>query len=107
MNDVTPGERDSARPGTQGQRGKSGALDLGPGYSASRNSGMTISEQALDLPTLVEADRVGGRHPGQAGHGHDLAGDGDDELGAGGESQFTDRHDMAGGRALLVGVGRE
>src|SRR5262245_54595063 len=38
-----PGERDSARPGTQGQRLRPFPLTLGPGYSASRNSGMTSS----------------------------------------------------------------
>jgi putative flavoprotein involved in K+ transport len=40
---VMPGERASARPGTQGQGLHVFPPDLGPGYSASRNSGMTTS----------------------------------------------------------------
>src|SRR5215813_13763578 len=39
------------------------------------------SEQPLDLTPVVEANDVGGRGARQTRHGHDLAGDGDDELG--------------------------
>ena len=42
-----------------------------------------LLKQSLNLPRIVEADDVGGRHFRQAGHGHDVAGDDDDELGTG------------------------
>jgi hypothetical protein len=41
------------------------------------------SEQPLDLALGVEADDVGSRDARKARHGHDLTGDGDNELGAG------------------------
>src|SRR5262245_40279194 len=44
---------------------------------------LSRSEQPLDLALVVEADDVGGRDARKARHGHDLAGDGDNELGAG------------------------
>ena len=43
-------------------------------------------EQAHDLAVGADVDGVGRRHLGQARHGHDLAADRDDELGAGGRA---------------------
>ena len=40
-------------------------------------------KQPDDLPVRVQVDAVGGGDLGQAGHGHDVAAHGDDELGAG------------------------
>src|SRR5437879_1623551 len=40
-------------------------------------------EQPFDLAAVVEADGIGRRHLGQAGHGHDLAADHYQELGPG------------------------
>ncbi len=56
-------------------------------------------EQAFDLALLVEEDLLRGRRLGQAGHGHDLAADDDDEAGAGRQPDLADRHGVAGRRA--------
>ena len=42
-----------------------------------------FSEQSFDLAILAQMDRLGGGHPRQARHGHDVAADRDDEAGAG------------------------
>src|SRR5690606_41060546 len=57
-------------------------------------------EEADDVAVLVEADLVGGGHLGQSRHGHDLAGDDDDELGAGSEPHLAHRDNVAARRAL-------
>src|SRR3546814_17349340 len=64
-------------------------------------------EQPLGLAPAVDMDFMRGGIPGQAGHGHDLAADDDEEFGAGGEADLADRHDMDFRRDLEVGVGRE
>ena len=40
-------------------------------------------KQSFDLALVIEADIVRRRHTRQAGHGHDIAADCDDELGTG------------------------
>src|SRR5262245_55948575 len=67
----------------------------------------TLLEQSLDLPLLVEADVVRARHLGQARHGHDLAGDDDQELRARRQPHLADRDHVVGRRILEIGVGRE
>jgi hypothetical protein len=66
-----------------------------------------LSEDAVDLAVGEEADLLGGGDLGQSGHAHDVAGQGDNEAGSGGEAQLADREGVAGGRALGVGVGAE
>jgi hypothetical protein len=51
-------------------------------------------EQPNHLAGLVDIDGVGRRHLRQARHGHDVAADHDNELGAGGEPDFADVHDV-------------
>ena len=49
-----------------------------------------LSEQTDDLPLIVDIDLLGGRDFRQSGHGHDVAADHDDELGAGREPDLAD-----------------
>lgn len=69
--------------------------------------GMLLSKQTLDQTLVVETDLLGRGDLWQSWHGHDLAGDHDDELGAGRKAQLADRHDVAGRGAALIGIGRE
>ena len=46
-------------------------------------------EQAGDFAVFVHVDLLGGGDPGQAGHGHDIPGEGDDEAGAGAHLQVA------------------
>ena len=61
-------------------------------------------EQSGDLPILVHVDLLGGGHFGQAGHGHDIAGEGDDEASSGAHLQVADGNLKALGRAQQGGV---
>ena len=49
-----------------------------------------LSEQAGDLAVLVHVDALGGGNLGQAGHGHDLAGQGTQKAGTGGNLHVPD-----------------
>ena len=57
------------------------------------------SKQAGDSAVLVYVHLFGRGHFGQAGHGHDVAGEGDQEPGAGGHLNIAYRDGEAPGRA--------
>src|SRR5919106_636262 len=64
-------------------------------------------EKPLHQAVGVNPDLVGRGYARQARHGHDVAADHHEELGAVGQAYLADRHDVMAGRALEVGVGRE
>src|SRR5262245_3427655 len=65
------------------------------------------SEQALYLAFFVEPDRICGWHLAQAGHGHDVARDDDEELSTGRETNLANLHRVSTRCALEIGVRRE
>src|SRR6185436_20074593 len=69
-------------------------------------AGSARSEQADDIALGVEADAVGRGNSRQARHGHDVAGDRDNELGARGETKLANGNQVAARRSLEIGVGR-
>src|SRR5262249_16871433 len=64
-------------------------------------------EQPDDFAFGGDVDLVGGGNLRKARHGHDVATDGDNEFGAGGESDFTNRHNVVFGRAFEIRIGTE
>ena len=68
---------------------------------------MPVLKQAGDSAVLVYVHLFGRRHFGQAGQGHDVAGEGDQEPGAGGHLNIAYRDGEAPGRAQQGGVIRE
>src|SRR5262245_26095285 len=64
-------------------------------------------EQPDDFAFGSDVDLVCGGDLRKAGHGHDVATNSDDEFGAGGESDFTDRHHVMFGRAFEVRISTE
>ena len=77
-------------------------------------SGLYCSEASYERRLLrkpanharrIEVNLLSGGGAGQAGHGHDVAADGDDEPGTGGEAHFADSKIVAERSALLRGIG--
>src|SRR6185503_928963 len=64
-----------------------------------------LSEQTHDLAVRTDVDRIRRRHLRKSGHRHDLAADGDDELGARREPHFANVERMIRGRTLRIRVG--
>ena len=65
------------------------------------------SEQSLDITLVVQENPLRRRRFRQARHGHDLAGDGDDEAGARRKPHLAHGDDVAFRRAAQVRVGGE
>jgi hypothetical protein len=61
-------------------------------------------KQADNLAVFVDVDRFSGRLARQAGHGHDVTRQGDDETGSGADAQFADRDRKAGRPAQQGGI---
>src|SRR5215831_1275551 len=64
-------------------------------------------EQTDDFAFGSDVDLVCSGNLRKAGHSHDVATNSDDEFGAGGESDFTDRHHVMFGRAFEVRISAE
>ena len=86
--------------GSHAMGGRQSRTDQGGPSAIRLRRKVGSSEQPNHVTVRVEADGLGGRHARQAGHGHDLPADDDDEPGAGGETDFADRHDVVRRRAL-------
>ena len=69
-----------------------------------RKPGLWALEQSGDLAVLVHVDALGGRDLRKTGHGHDVAGEGHQEAGAGRDLQVAHGDGKALGRAQKGGV---